>query len=97
MCMLDTIREKHEEVHRLVRHYNGRRVFVFGSCARREETPTSDIDFVVDFAEGATLFGMANLQDELQMLFCRPIDLITEKALKSDSFGRRVRAERVAI
>ena len=97
MCMLDTIHAKRDEVHRLARRYNGRAVYVFGSCARKEEGPDSDIDFLVDFAPGTTLFGMAGLQDGLQALFKRSVDLITEKSLKRDSFGDRVRAERVAI
>ena len=72
-------------------------MYVFGSCARKEETPESDIDLIVDFAPGATLFGLSGLQDELQSLFSRPVDIITEKALKRDSFGTRVLAERVLI
>ena len=97
MCMLDTIHAKRDEVRRLARRYNGRAVYVFGSCARKEEKPESDIDFLVDFAPGTTLFGMADLKDGLQALFNRSVDLITEKSLKQDSFGDRVRAERVAI
>ena len=69
MCMLDTIHAKRDEVRRLARRYNGRAVYVFGSCARKEEGPDSDIDFLVDFAPGTTLFGMAGLQDGLQALF----------------------------
>lgn len=95
--MLDTIRAKRDDVRRMARRYKGRSVHVFGSCARKEETPTSDIDFLVDFERGATLFGMSNLQEELKALFNRPVDLITLKALKHDSFGERVRAEMVAI
>ena len=97
MCMLDTICAKRDDVHRAVRKFKGRSVYVFGSCARKDETPESDIDFIVDFAPGATLFSMSGLQDELQMIFNRSVDLITEKALKSDSFGTRVLAERVKI
>lgn len=95
--MLDQIRAKRNEVRSLARRYNGRAVYVFGSCARKEERPDSDIDFLVDFESGTTLFGMADLQDELRALFNRPVDLITEKSLKQDSFGVRVRAERVAV
>jgi len=97
MCMLDTIRARRDDVNRLARRYKGRSVYVLGSCARKTETPVSDIDFLVDFAPGATLFGMSGLQDELQSLFNRTIDLIAEKALKHDSFAERVLAERVAI
>ena len=97
MCMLDAIHAKRDEVRRLARRYNGRAVYVFGSCARKEESPDSDIDFLVDFAPGTTLFGMAGLQYGLQALFNRSVDLITEKSLKRDSFGDRVRAEMVVI
>jgi len=97
MCMLDTIHSKRDEVRRLARRYNGRSVYVFGSCARKEETPESDIDFLIDFGPGTTIFGMADLQEGLQSLFNRSVDLITEKSLRHDSFGNRVRAEMVAI
>jgi len=97
MCLLDTIHAKRDEVRRLARRYNGRAVYVFGSCARKEETPDSDIDFLVDFGPGTTLFGMADLQNDLQALFSRSVDLVSEKSLKQDAFGDRVRAERVAI
>ena len=90
--MLDQIRAKRNEVRSLVRRYNGRAVYVLGLCARKGERPDSDIDFLVDFESGTTLFRMADLQDELRALFNRPIDLITEKSLKQDSFGVRVRA-----
>lgn len=95
--MLDTIHAKRDEVRKLARQYNGQAVYVFGSCARKEEGADSDIDFLVDFAPGTTLLGMATLQEKLQALFNRSIDIVTEKSLKQDSFGNRVRAERVAI
>ena len=82
---------------RLARSHRGRSVAVFGSCARREETPESDIDFLIDFAPGATLFGLAELQAELQSLLGRPVDIVSAQALKEDSFGRRVRKELVPV
>lgn len=97
MCMLDTIHAKRDEVRRLARRYNGRSVYVFGSCARKEETPDSDIDFVVDFAPGTTIFNMSDLQDGLQSLFNRSVDLITEKSLGRDTFAERVRREMVVV
>ena len=39
MCKLDEIMKKRETVYALARKYNVLRIFVFGSCARKEETP----------------------------------------------------------
>ena len=97
MNVLDRVREQGEQVRRLARNHRGRSVAVFGSCARREETPESDIDFLIDFAPGATLFGLAELQSELQSLLGRPVDIVSAQALKEDSFGRRVREELVPV
>ena len=97
MNVLNRVREQGEQVRRLARSHRGRSVAVFGSCARREETPESDIDFLIDFAPGATLFGLAELQSELQFLLGRPVDIVSAQALKEDSFGRRVRKELVPI
>ena len=97
MCMLDKVREQRENVRRLARHHRGRRVYVFGSCARQEETPKSDVDLLIDFEPGATLFGLADLQDELQLLFGRSVDIVSLQTLKEDSFGRRVRKEMIPV
>ena len=95
--MLDKVREQRETVRRLVENHLDRAVYVFGSCARGIETPKSDIDFLVDFKPGATLFGMSDLQDALGGLFGRSVDIVSMGALKDDSFGRRVRSEMIPV
>ena len=35
------------------------KIYVFGSVARGESTPRSDVDFLVEMHEGASLFGVA--------------------------------------
>ena len=97
MCMLDKVREQRENVRRLARSHRGRRVYVFGSCARQEDTSKSDVDFLIDFEPGATLFGLVDLQDELQSLLGRSVDIVSLQALKEDSFGRRVREEMIPV
>ena len=39
MCKLDEIMAKRDEIRALARQYKALRIFVFGSCARKEETP----------------------------------------------------------
>ena len=57
------------------------RAAVFGSFARNEETDQSDIDLLVE-VKGMTMFDILRLEDELQFLCKRKIDLVEYKAIK---------------
>ena len=48
--MLDKVRERRSEIYALAQRHNAEWLWVFGSCARREERPDSDIDFLVKFS-----------------------------------------------
>ncbi|MDY0387782.1 MAG: nucleotidyltransferase family protein [Methanolobus sp.] len=56
-------------------------VGIFGSYARGEENKDSDIDILVRFKEGATLFDLVELSEHLEELLGVPIDLVSERAL----------------
>ena len=45
MCQLDRLQQLKEEILQIARKHNAEKVYVFGSCARKEETPESDVDF----------------------------------------------------
>jgi len=54
------------------------RIGIFGSFARNEQTRTSDVDVLVDFATGyATLKNFIGLCDYLEVLFRKKVDLLT--------------------
>lgn len=59
---------------------------VFGSIARGEIRPDSDIDIMIDIDPNAhvTLFDYVGLQDYIAALFDRPVDVIDREALKPD-------------
>jgi len=38
------------------------KIFVFGSVVREESTPQSDVDFLVEMQDGASLFGIAGFR-----------------------------------
>ncbi len=66
----------------ICRRYGVRRLLVFGSFARGEADEKSDLDLLVEFLPGkAPGFGFARLQEELSLLFGRPVDLHTPKSL----------------
>lgn len=58
-----------------------KRVAIFGSVARGEETPESDIDLLVAFEQPLGLFTLTDLQRELSERLGRKLDLVTDGAL----------------
>ncbi len=68
----------------LCRRFGVRELCVFGSAARGELAPESDLDLLVSFdADRAVGFLMlARLQRELQELFGRNVDLVPKAGLK---------------
>ena len=59
------------------------RIRVFGSVARGEETPESDIDFLVSLRPGRTLLDLARLEQQLETLLGRRVEVLTEDSLQA--------------
>lgn len=76
------VEARRDEIHALVRQHRGRTAALFGSVARGEDTATSDIDFLVDFEVGSSLFDLLHLQDELAALLGFPVDVVSVGGLK---------------
>jgi predicted nucleotidyltransferase len=68
------------------RKHRIRRLSLFGSAAREDFRPDSDVDVLLEFAEDsrASLFDLVDLQDELSMLFAgRTVDVATPSILQN--------------
>jgi uncharacterized protein len=63
--------------------HHGRRVRLFGSVARGDEHQDSDIDLLVDFVPGSSLFDLLRLNRELEELLHRPVDVVSQGGLKA--------------
>jgi predicted nucleotidyltransferase len=63
----------------LCRNYYVKRLSVFGSVLRGEDTPDSDLDLLLEFKPESKvgLFGLERLQRELGDVFRRKVDLNT--------------------
>lgn len=57
-------------------------VFLFGSVARGEDGPDSDVDILVEFDRPASLFTLADLRLHLTELLGRPVDVGTPGGLR---------------
>ncbi|MEL6553486.1 MAG: nucleotidyltransferase family protein [Cyanobacteria bacterium J06621_11] len=65
-----------------IRSFKVKSLELFGSVARDEATPNSDLDFLVEFEGTATLRGYMGLKFFLEELFGCSVDLVSRKKLK---------------
>jgi predicted nucleotidyltransferase len=84
-----------DQIRSLVQQHRGRAVWVFGSVARGEAGGTSDVDFLVEFADGSSLFDLIHLQDALRELLGRNVDIVSIGALRARD--QRLRDEAVPL
>lgn len=55
---------------------------VFGSFVRGEEKETSDIDVLVDFDRPIDLFGLMEMQEFLEEIFKKKVDIALRRSLR---------------
>jgi predicted nucleotidyltransferase len=77
----ELIKAQRADILRLAAQHGARNVRVFGSVARGEARPDSDIDVLVEFEPGRTLLDRIGLMQDLEDLLGRKVDVVTEKAL----------------
>ena len=66
----------------LCRRFGVVRLDVFGSVARGEAGPGSDVDLLYELAQGRSLgWEIEDLSQDLAALFGRPVDLVSRRAL----------------
>ena len=98
MCQLDRLHRLKAEIYRIAKKHNAERVYVFGSCARKEETPESDVDFLADFNHNASLFDQVGLELDLSELLGCAVDVVTFRRLReNDEFSKNVRKEMLEL
>ena len=65
----------------LERRFGVKRIGVFGSVAREEATPTSDVDIIVEL-EAPTFDHYMDLKFHLEDVLERPVDLVLADTIK---------------
>lgn len=89
------VESRRDEIAAVVRRHKGRSVWIFGSVARGEERPGSDIDFLVQFEPGSSLFDLMDLEAELEELLGVQVDVVSAGGLKDRD--RHLREEAVSL
>ena len=96
MCMLDEIRAKRDEIYSIAKRHKAEKLWVFGSCARKEERPGSDVDLLVKFSDDASLLDIVHIRDGVRDLFSRVVDIVSDRGL-SPYIGESIKNEAVPI
>jgi predicted nucleotidyltransferase len=68
----------------ILKEFKAEIVGIFGSYARGEQTRESDIDIVVRFREGATLFDLVELAEFLEHKLGIKVDIVSERAVRPE-------------
>ena len=99
--MIDTVREKRDQLKRLCEHFGVKRLEVFGSAVLTAKfAADSDLDFLVEFLPTTPIrhadayFGLLSA---LRELFGRPIDLLETKAIKNPYLLKSINQQRVEL
>ncbi len=71
-----------------MRQHGAEKIGVFGSYARNEAGPNSDLDLMVSFKEQKSLLGVIRIERELSEILGVKIDLLTEQAVSPHLIDR---------
>lgn len=82
MRIEDIVASHREEILATARKHGAYNVRIFGSVARGEARPDSDIDFLVNLEAGRSLMDLARLLRELESILGRNVDVVTEAGLR---------------
>lgn len=93
---LDDLRAMRNDILALAARHRAFNVRVFGSVARGEATPESDVDLLVSFHPGASLFDLSALWQDLQDLLGRDVNVVSEGGM-NERFRQRIARDIVAL
>lgn len=77
--------------------YGIKKAALFGSVARGQNTPESDVDLVVSFGKKYDLLDIVGLKQDLEEALQVPFDVITYESLKAGPFADSVYADERVI
>ena len=81
MGIEERLKAKREDILRVASRRGAYNVRIFGSVARGEAGPQSDVDVLVDLQPGRSLFDLGGLLMDLQDLLACKVDVVTEGGL----------------
>jgi uncharacterized protein len=81
MALDKILKDEREEILRIAASHGAQNVRVFGSLARGEAVPDSDIDILVELDPGRSLLDIIAIKQDLEDLMGCEVDVVTEAAI----------------
>jgi predicted nucleotidyltransferase len=82
MTINDLLESKRDSILQIAARYGASNVRIFGSAARGEAGPESDIDLLVELAPDRSLLDHIALMQDLEDLLGYKVDVVTEQGLR---------------
>lgn len=82
MTLAELRTTRRSQILSLAERSGARNVRVFGSVARGESDPQSDVDFLVDLDQGRSLLDIGRLQRQLEELLRQKVDVVSARGLR---------------
>ena len=90
------LKEKRKEILAIAERHGAYNIRVFGSVARGEAGPESDIDLLVSISRGHSLLEFVGLNQALEDLLGREVHLLSDNGVHP-YLKRRIYAEAVSL
>jgi predicted nucleotidyltransferase len=87
---LAALRAHREEILALAERYGAYNLRVFGSVARGEANQDSDVDLLVNFREGTSLFELSGFRQDLRKLLDVSVDVVEDHPKLRERFRQRI-------
>jgi predicted nucleotidyltransferase len=94
MGIEELLKDRREDILLIAAQHGAHNVRVFGSVARGEARPDSDVDLLVEMEAGRSLLDLGGLLMDLQTLLGREVDVVTDKGLRDRIRARVLREAR---
>jgi predicted nucleotidyltransferase len=98
--MNSAVRKNISQIKKLCKKHKVKSLYLFGSAVTPKFTDDSDIDFLISFDEVPLLDYADNffdLQEALEKLFNRKVDLVVEKTITNPYFKNIVEKSRALV
>ncbi|WP_186580297.1 nucleotidyltransferase family protein [Aquibacillus kalidii] len=79
--VFDVLQEKRDVILKVADNHGIQNIRVFGSVARYEDGPKSDLDLLVEFEQGRSLFDLIRFKQEVEDILDIKVDVVTENSI----------------
>lgn len=83
LTTLELIQDKKSDILAIAARHGANNIRLFGSVARGEDNESSDIDLLVSMEKNRSLYDLIGLQQEIQHILQRKVDVLTDKSINS--------------